>query len=165
MRWASNKRLHLELGFIKAIQSLGEVRISDVIKVLDGAADQIQATGVAVAPTPAPAPASEPAAESVPAPAPEPDPVPAKPEPAPEPAPNAAASASSDPFDKLAAMAETAPESRPDDPPPPPPKEAPAPVEAPPKPDKPDPKAAQEAFYQDPLIQKALEIFEGTIKA
>ena len=30
MKWATNKRLHFELGVIKAIQSLGEVRITDV---------------------------------------------------------------------------------------------------------------------------------------
>ncbi|TAG11112.1 MAG: DNA polymerase III subunit gamma/tau [Verrucomicrobia bacterium] len=34
MKWASNKRLHFELGAIKAIQALNEFRISDVIKVL-----------------------------------------------------------------------------------------------------------------------------------
>lgn len=37
MKWASNKRLHLEIGIIKAIQSLNEVRISDVITALAGA--------------------------------------------------------------------------------------------------------------------------------
>ena len=39
MKWATNKRLHFELGVIKAIQSLGEVRITDVIKVLTRGAD------------------------------------------------------------------------------------------------------------------------------
>ncbi len=37
MKWASNKRLHLEIGIIKAIQSLNEVNISDVITALAGA--------------------------------------------------------------------------------------------------------------------------------
>ncbi len=37
MKWATNKRLHFEIGIIKAIQSLGDVRISDVIKALAGA--------------------------------------------------------------------------------------------------------------------------------
>ncbi|RYD49979.1 MAG: DNA polymerase III subunit gamma/tau, partial [Verrucomicrobiaceae bacterium] len=41
MKWASNKRLHLEIGMIKAAQTLGEVRLSDVIKVLAGATDQL----------------------------------------------------------------------------------------------------------------------------
>ncbi|WP_395752414.1 DNA polymerase III subunit gamma/tau [Prosthecobacter sp.] len=35
MRWASNKRLHFELGVIAAVQSLNEVSISDVIEALD----------------------------------------------------------------------------------------------------------------------------------
>ena len=35
MRWASNKRLHFELGVIAAVQSLNEVSISDVIDALD----------------------------------------------------------------------------------------------------------------------------------
>ena len=35
MKWATNKRLHFELGVIKSIQTLGEVRIADVIKVSD----------------------------------------------------------------------------------------------------------------------------------
>lgn len=36
MRWASNKRLHFELGVIAGVQSLNEVSISDVINALDG---------------------------------------------------------------------------------------------------------------------------------
>lgn len=35
MRWASNKRLHFELGVIQAVQSLGEVSLSDVIEAID----------------------------------------------------------------------------------------------------------------------------------
>ena len=42
MRWASNKRLHFELGVIAAVQSLNEVAISDVIAALDsGSAEGI----------------------------------------------------------------------------------------------------------------------------
>ncbi len=41
MKWATNKRLHFELGVIKAIQVLSEVRITDVIKVLTKGADHI----------------------------------------------------------------------------------------------------------------------------
>lgn len=37
MKWASNKRLHMEIGVIKAIQSLNDVRISDIITALAGA--------------------------------------------------------------------------------------------------------------------------------
>ena len=37
MRWSVNKRLHLELGVIKAVHSLAQVNISDIIKALNGA--------------------------------------------------------------------------------------------------------------------------------
>ncbi|MGJ8634415.1 MAG: DNA polymerase III subunit gamma/tau [Luteolibacter sp.] len=46
MKWATNKRLHFELGMIKAIQVLSEVRITDVIKVLTKGADHIAAAPV-----------------------------------------------------------------------------------------------------------------------
>ncbi|MDZ4289346.1 MAG: hypothetical protein U0984_15375, partial [Prosthecobacter sp.] len=38
MRWATNKRLHFELGVIQAVQHLNEVSLSDVIEALDGGA-------------------------------------------------------------------------------------------------------------------------------
>ncbi len=142
MKWATNKRLHLELGVIKAIQTLGEVRISDVIKTLTKGADLcggdtelVSAPVAAVVPVAAAQPVSAPAAaptkkqgglssfdkfiesapeQAVPAPEPEPPPVVAK---APEPTPAAPA----------------------------------------PKP------AAEDTFYQDPLIQAALEVFEGKV--
>ncbi len=97
MRWASNKRLHFELGVIAAVQSLNEVSISDVIEALDGGSLPPSAPRVAATPRPAPAPrpAPRPVESSVreerpyvPAPAPAPAPAPvAKPAPAPEPAP------------------------------------------------------------------------------
>lgn len=37
MRWASNKLLHLEIGVIQAVQTLGEVTLSEVIEALGGA--------------------------------------------------------------------------------------------------------------------------------
>ena len=37
MRWSTNKRLHLEMGLIKAVHTLSEVGISDIITVLNGA--------------------------------------------------------------------------------------------------------------------------------
>ncbi len=46
MRWASNKRLHFELGVIQAVQHLGEVSLSDVIEAIDRGAPP---AGVAVA--------------------------------------------------------------------------------------------------------------------
>lgn len=40
MRWASNKRLHFELGVIASVQSLNEVSISDVIDALDSGSSE-----------------------------------------------------------------------------------------------------------------------------
>ncbi len=55
MKWATNKRLHFELGIIKAIQSLSEVRITDVIKALTRGADFLPtATATLLPPAPAP---------------------------------------------------------------------------------------------------------------
>jgi DNA polymerase-3 subunit gamma/tau len=152
MKWASNKRLHLEIGLIKAVQTLGEVRLSDVIKVLAGSTEHL-ASPVSYAPSPEPvaAPASpEPAAELAPV-------APAPAAPAPE-APKSEVVLS---LDDLIAIA-------PDEPEPayepvseaPPWKPEPA---APPEP--PAPKAdPMEEFYKDPLIQTALEMFEATLK-
>ena len=58
MKWATNKRLHFELGVIKAIQSLGEVRITDVIKVLTKGADFLPSGTIQAATPPAVAVAS-----------------------------------------------------------------------------------------------------------
>ena len=38
MKWAANKKLHLEIAMIKAIQSLGEASLDDVISMISGAA-------------------------------------------------------------------------------------------------------------------------------
>ena len=68
MRWASNKRLHFELGVIASVQSLNEVSISDVIEALEGDGS---APLPRVAPRPAAAPAPRPAPVRAPAPEPE----------------------------------------------------------------------------------------------
>ncbi|MCF7789475.1 MAG: DNA polymerase III subunit gamma/tau [Prosthecobacter sp.] len=55
MRWASNKRLHFELGVIASVQSLNEVSISDVIDALDSGSGEglpRQAPRVQAAPAP-----------------------------------------------------------------------------------------------------------------
>jgi len=62
MRWASNKRLHFELGVIAAVQSLNEISISDVIAALDSGS-----TGGLPKQAPRPQPAAPPA-RRVPAP-------------------------------------------------------------------------------------------------
>ena len=38
MKWAPNKKLHLEIGLIRAVRSLGETSIDDVISLLSDAA-------------------------------------------------------------------------------------------------------------------------------
>ncbi len=183
MKWASNKRLHLEIGLIKAVQTLGEVRLSDVIKVLAGAADHLDspltyaaapapaATAAAPAPTSNPAPAPTPAAAApasavvVETPAPAPDPaaeIPAPPPAAAEPAiPAPPKTESVLSLDELIATAPDEPEPEPE----------PAKSDTPPwKPESaaaepPAPKAdPMEEFYKDPLIQTALEMFEATLK-
>jgi DNA polymerase-3 subunit gamma/tau len=172
MKWASNKRLHLEIGLIKAVQTLGEVRLSDVIKVLAGATEHLNspltyaaapAAGIATPEPAAPAPPPAPVAET-PAPPPSPEPV------AEIPAPPAAEPAIPAPpkteavlsLDELIATAPDEPE----------PASEPAPSDTPPW--KPEPAAAaeppapkadpMEEFYKDPLIQTALEMFEATLK-
>jgi DNA polymerase-3 subunit gamma/tau len=173
MKWATNKRLHFELGVIKSIQTLGEVRITDVIKVLTRGADflpteasaTIQAPSTAeqpVADTPAVAPepvVPKPAAAVAPAPEPEPAPVPvAKEEP---PAPAAPASPAPSGFAAFDSFIDAAPEvSEPVAAPEPPPwKEEAKPVAEAPAPAPP----VEDTFHQDPLIQSALEKFEGKV--
>jgi DNA polymerase-3 subunit gamma/tau len=103
MRWASNKRLHLELAVIQAVQALQEVSISEVIEAIDagtggGLAERARPQPVRRAAAPAverpakavPEPKAEPKPEVAPSKAEpatraEPDPEP-KPEPAPPPA-------------------------------------------------------------------------------
>jgi DNA polymerase-3 subunit gamma/tau len=174
MKWATNKRLHFELGVIKAIQSLGEVRITDVIKVLTKGADFLPVGAVSNR-QPQSHPPETPAPASVdPNPVvtinPEPQPVAQvsevkKPEPVAEPTPaKPRASGGLSSFDSLI---DAAPEVS-----------ALPPAEAPPfKSDKPaatevkTPEAPpvnaaiEDAFYNDPLIQAALVKFEGKVLA
>jgi len=134
MKWATNKRLHFELGVIKCVQTLGEVRITDVIRVLTRGADQCGGT-LQEPSTPPAVPSTAP-------------PPPAKAQPA------ATALAG---FDSLieAAPEESAPPPAPE---PPPWKE-----EAKPAADAQPPAPAEDPFYQDPLIQAALVQFEGKV--
>ncbi|MFK7909948.1 MAG: DNA polymerase III subunit gamma/tau [Akkermansiaceae bacterium] len=166
MKWAANKRLHMEIGTIKAIQSLNDARISDVIKALAGAGP-VETESVPKPPaaeTPPAQPAvTEPKSPGQQAPKPEPEP-----EPTPEAAPPAPAAETppappEQPAEKrgLDALINDAPD------------EAPAPEPAPmlnptPEAKEPEPETEQaggdDSFYEDPLIQKALEVFEGTLK-
>jgi len=174
MKWASNKRLHLEIGIIKAVQTLGEVRLSDVIKVLAGATEHlnspltyaaaIAAPAVVVEALPEPPPVEAPPASAVVEDIPQ-----AVVAPAAEPVAQAAPQAPpSKPdvvlsLDELIATAADEPEPEPEiealqsDTPPWTPETA--------TPEPPAPKTdLMEEFYKDPLIQTALEMFEATLK-
>ncbi|MBM3862586.1 MAG: DNA polymerase III subunit gamma/tau [Verrucomicrobia bacterium] len=133
MKWATNKRLHFELGVIKAIQTLSEVRINDLIDLLTRGADAI-GTEPPMADPPAPAPA--PAATSRP----------------PRSKPGT--------FDQIDTLIDSAPESS--DPPPaatraardePPPAAASANPTA----------SAPPALNDDPLIHAAIAKFKGKV--
>ena len=170
MKWASNKRLHLEIGLIKAVQTLGEVRLSDVIKVLAGATEHLASpvsyapaavvTAVAAEPAAPPEPVAVVPSEPAPVIAPlvTPEPVAELAPPAPEP-PKAEGVVLS--LDDLIAIApdEPEPEFEPVSEAPPWRPEPDAPPEPPVA--KTDP---MEEFYKDPLIQTALEMFEATLK-
>ncbi|HEY1084323.1 MAG TPA: DNA polymerase III subunit gamma/tau [Prosthecobacter sp.] len=167
MRWATNKRLHFELGVIQAVQNYNEVSISDVIEALDGdgtlprPAPRPQAPVVARRAA-APAPAAVELAAAIPAPTPAPvlETAPAaprfvEPEVAPAPPPAALAPAEDDDFpaqeEPLLQEEEFEPEPPPPAPAPEPaPEPAPAPVPAP-KP-APAPAPAQAAAAQAPSL-------------
>jgi DNA polymerase-3 subunit gamma/tau len=161
MKWATNKRLHFELGVIKAIQTLGEVRITDIIKVLAKGADFTSSDAVVAPPPPAAKPAAEPIAEPISAP--EPELPPAGPDRKPEPPAPAKPKAAASGFSAFDSLIEAAPEvsEPPPAPEPPPWKEEAKPAPAPEPPPATNP--VDDAFHQDPLIQAALEKFEGKV--
>lgn len=156
MKWAANKRLHMEIGTIKAIQSLNDARISDVIKALAGSGPINQQTPS----TPSDSPTTS-ASGSAPSPeAPSPDTP--KPE-TPKPETTSSSAPKPQPSHKkgLDALIDDAPEE-------------PAVSESLPTPNpepdtkEPEPKtetnSSDDSFYEDPLIQKALDVFKGTLK-
>jgi DNA polymerase-3 subunit gamma/tau len=164
MKWSTNRRLHFELGLIKAIQVLGEVRLSDVIKTLSKGADLLGEPPASPQPSAAPSPV-------VIAEAPQPSPPPAeevvvqaepKPEPIPVTPPPPLKKAGDPITSRLASLIESAPEVSE-----PPPWEAPAQVAPEPAKETPPAKEAKpttdDAFYRDPLIEQALVIFEGKV--
>ncbi len=166
MKWASNKRLHLEIGLIKAIQSLNDARISDVIKALAGAGP-IESPAQETKPetTPSAPKATEPKAAEPAAPASEPAPRPAtaqptatQPPPA-DPQPEKQQPAKKRGLDDLINDASDEPAAVIPQPGP-----TLTPKEPEPEEEKPVPKT-DDSFYQDPLIKSALEIFEGSLKS
>ena len=177
MKWASNKRLHFEIGIIKAIQSLNDARISDVIKALAGAGSlsDLQTASETPPSTPTPPASASPAAPPAP-PAPAPvspspsssptSPAPQAPEAEPpsanetnEPQPKAQVKRSLDALIDAApeATAEPAPELNA-------PPQAAEQSSAEPAGEEEASPATDDSFYQDPLIQEALKVFEGTIQ-
>lgn len=146
MKWASNKRLHLEIASLKAVQNLREIRLSDVITAI-GKADpgEIEA---------ALSGGQDPAAPAAP-----PAPAPAETRAAPTPADTE----NLDPIDKLIANApDVAVEPRPE---PEPvrlnPETKPEATAAEEKEEKPDPE--HDEFHNDPLIVEALKVFKGRL--
>ena len=164
MKWSTNRRLHFELGLIKAIQVLGEVRLSDVIKTLGRGADFLGETPAAPKPALMPVPVlpieQPPVQPQILEP--QPDPV-SIPEPTPAPAPPKKNGGNSI-LSRLDSLIESAPEISE-----PPPWEAPVLAQTAPEPAKEAPPAkeskptADESFYRDPLIEQALVILEGKV--
>ncbi len=159
MKWSTNKRLHFELGLIKAIQSLGEVRLSDVIKVLAKGADSLgETSAVSMPAAPVVEKVVEPVAETPPPPAKVWEPEPETPKPV-----AAAPKKPGDPitsrFDSMIASAPEVSEPVPADEPP---FRAEAPKETTPAP-KETKAIADDSFHHDPLIEHALKALEGRV--
>ncbi len=138
MKWASNKRLHLEIACLKSIQKLQEIRLSDVIKAMGNADPNILAAPVSAPSLPAPEKTLAPLVEKV---------IPKAPGDQTKPI-------------GIDALIEAAPDSSPEPTPSPAPMLNPEPVgkeekktEEPPKND----------FHDDPLIKAALEVFKGRL--
>ena len=171
MRWSTNKRLHFELGLIKAIQSLGEVRINDLIKVLGGVADSLgPATRIETPPVTEASPPATPAESAAPATPAESaaPPTPAEPAPPPAAAPEkktAAVNARARNLVDLDAELDALLADASDDPPfEPEPEPAPAPRATPEAPASAPAPPVEDDFYKDPLILAALEIFKAKLR-
>jgi DNA polymerase-3 subunit gamma/tau len=146
MKWATNKRLHFELGMIKAIQVLSEVRITDILNVLTKGADHLSAPEPAAAAT---------AAAAVAPPAPAPEPVTPKPATV-APTQTKKAGDTMAAFDDLIANAPEGGDEEPTF-------QAPKPEASPAPQPKAEEKIEEDTFYKDPLIQEALVKFEAKI--
>jgi len=153
MKWASNKRLHFEIACLKAIQTINEIRLSDVIKTM--AKVDIEPTVVSRA---AESAVAEPAPAVIAAPA------QAQPETTPEPELTSPATESTEsPASGIDALIANAPDE-PEEP-------EPVAVQKPAEP-KPEEKKAvepeaeeapKEDFHNDPLVQEALKVFKGRL--
>ncbi|MGC6427447.1 MAG: DNA polymerase III subunit gamma/tau [Akkermansiaceae bacterium] len=142
MKWASNKRLHLEIACLKAIQKLQEIRLSDVIKAMGNADPDVLVNPL----TPEAIPASQPG---------------------PAPSARAATTTETPKTDSAAptgidALIEAAPEEPVDPIPAPAPKNEVEPTAPPTEGEKTD-EPVQNDFHEDPLIQEALGVFKGRL--
>ena len=160
MRRASNKQLHFEIALIRAVQSLDEVQISDVIRALEVG----NTTGSSVRKSPQEQPTEAP-------PAAQPDPPEALPKTPPTTRTSARARKKNRGVEnQLESLIEQAPENHPEhavstaddsaqissD------KEPPSALDA--EKDESVPPNDNDSFYDDPLVQEALEIFKGKLK-
>lgn len=158
MRWAANKQLHLELALIRSVNSLDEIRISDVIKTLEKGGLSEEMTEVASAPI-AEAPSSEEASS-------EPESLPTsptsetKPETAPSPTETKPADKTMSAIDRLM---QDAPDEREEEPEPEKPLAAAKQTKSE-ETAKEKPAPPTDDFHNDPLIQDAVEIFKGKLK-
>lgn len=154
MKWASNKRLHLEVAALKSIQNLQEIRLTDIISAI-GKADPEELRAARPEAPQVPEQATPPENKK-------PDPVSApEPEPEPKPAPKAATDPGLSTIDKMIAQAPESTASPEPDP-------EPIRLNHEPTPDKSagpaDAKAVEEnEFHKDPLIQEALKVFKGRL--
>lgn len=150
MKWASNKRLHLEIASLKSIQKLQEIRLSDVIKAMGNADPE---SLIAATPEATPSQVPNPRLEATPSPSSDTaDSAPKTTERA-----KAKERAAASGIDALIAAAPekpihpaSAPEAR---------------VEAPSKPvaEEKVEEPVENDFHEDPLIKKALEVFKGRL--
>ncbi|MFT6380633.1 MAG: DNA polymerase-3 subunit gamma/tau, partial [Akkermansiaceae bacterium] len=160
MKWASNKRLHLEIASLKAVQNLQEIRLSDVIAAI-GKADPAEInealSTLSASSNTAPQATTPPPvkhAEPEPSPAPSPDPAPEALPPPP---------LSGPPVSTIDSLIANAPEVAID----------PAPIRLNPEPESKAPASEEKAadnlaaeedeFHNDPLIVEALKVFKGRL--
>ncbi|MEN8693651.1 MAG: DNA polymerase III subunit gamma/tau [Akkermansiaceae bacterium] len=159
MKWASNKRLHLEIASLKAIQKLQEIRLSDVIKAM-GNADRDALVAPATTKTP---PVKTEVAEPLTATETAPTPEVSSPEPNPPTVAERTKSEDSGPTPSgIDALIAAAPEQAVDPTPAPEPEIGAASETKAPEKEKTE-EPIQNDFHEDPLIKEALEIFKGRL--
>jgi len=176
IRWSSDKALHLELAMIRAIQTLGEVNLSDLIRTLERLPSDMpigsapEATQLTAEPVITEAPIQAPVQQQTVVESSEvkEDPLPVNPLETPQnenrpQRPRRTTNEISQSLDRLMA---DAPDELPEEAKPPVKQHLPAEEKVPAEPKESNleqMKKAQEEFYQDPLIQEALKEFEGNI--